>query len=156
MKALLIDIKASGIVSLDTIDFHLFENIKDFSDIELRLHKAFKSIKDYKYHIFEDDDFVPAIFRVQDGFFNQMQEFYFERVTFRELPIDDKAKEALIKKLITDKRATQKKQLITDNIENLFYATVDETKEAEIVSLVEKLEELKGEINYEDYLDELV
>jgi len=156
MKALLIDKNASGIVNLQNIEYLQIKDIKDFKDIELQVHTLGKFIKDFKYHVFEDDDFVPLIFRVVDGFYNQMQEFSLERVTYKELPLAKTEKKAFIENVIKNKREAKKKELILGNLEALYYAQVDEAKQESVLEITAELDELNKEIIYTDYLDELV
>jgi len=156
MKALLIDKNASGIVNLQNIEYLQLKDIKDFKDIELQVHTLGKFIKDFKYHVFEDDDFVPLIFRVVDGFYNQMQEFSLERVTYKELPLAKTEKKAFIENVIKNKREAKKKELILGNLEALYYAQVDEAKQESVLEITAELDELNKEIIYTDYLDELV
>jgi len=156
MKALLIDVKATGIVNLENIDFIKFDNVGEFKEIERKLHKSGKITRDYKYHVFENDEFIPAIFRVIDGFYNQMQEFNFERITYKELPVDEKVKEQLITKVVGERREQEKQKMVKKGLETLLYAQVDSTKEQDVISIVENLEKFDSPIVYTDYLNELV
>lgn len=156
MKALIIEKNANGIVNTGEIDSFELSDIKDFRDVEDKIHKLGKYIKDYKYHIFKDDEFIPGIFRVIDGFYNQMQEFNFERITFRELPVTDEKRKEIIEKIEGEKKSSAKQKLLLEKLELLYYVQVDETKQAEILEVTTKLEELNEKIDYTEYLNELV
>jgi len=156
MKALLIDVNATGIVDLTNVAFLQLDNVANFKDINLKVSTQGKRIKDFKYHIFNDDEFIPAVFRVVEGFYNQMQEFNFERVSFKELPITEQEKKKIIEKRYSESLVAEKQKLLLDNLELLYAVQVDETKQSAVLDVTEKLEKLNTPIVYTEHLNDLV
>ena len=146
MKILMVDIKESGIVDLQKTKHIILEGITKFNQVfDSLIQRGERSI-DYRYCALEDNAFIPFYMKIHDGLFNQMQEFSFGRVTFKELAIPEEEKESLINQIITRNNSLKIKDIVSKGTEALLLSQVDPSATEEVKILAEELKVIKQEV----------
>ena len=157
MKVLLIPKDEQGIIDYRYVEHYLYKDITNIQQVLSNFFITGQSQYNFKYCTFKDDEFMPFIFRIKDTLINQIQEFDYERVTYRELNIAEEKKEELITQLVKQSNLTKERELKDRGLLLLLESYVDKSKEDDILDVVSELENLHTDkIDYKKYLDNIV
>lgn len=157
MRALIIKKNANGIINLKDYEHFVLGEITDFGQITNELIKNGKSHFDFKCCILKNEDYIPFIMNIEDTIINQMQNFSFTRVKFKELSISDDEKELEIKKIILKNHLSDIEILEHKAIKLIVrkeFGNNVKNELSEIGSKINKLEKEMDNIDYKKYLEE--
>lgn len=145
-KVLIIPKDLSGIIDVRKNDYLTLDNVSFLEDITQQMMQNGKSISNYKFCQFEMDESIPIAFKVVDKISGSaLTEFSIERITFKDIDLEDS------EKLIEDKYLqpikTERQALLQNVLELIVLEKIGtEVKQSEYDALKENFDKVEKKI----------
>lgn len=145
-KVLIIPKNLSGIIDVRKTDYLTLDNVSFLEDITQQMMQNAKSIADYKFCQFEMDETIPIAFKVVDKISgNALSEFSIDRITFKDIDLDDSDK--LIEDKYLQPIKAERQVLLQSVLELVVLEKIgQEVKQSEYDSLKESFDKIEKKI----------
>jgi len=178
-KILVVPVDSQGIVDVRETDFLIIDNVSYLEDIYSTMVSKGKSLNKYKFCQFESNGFIPFFINVKDKLSMNnnsntqkqrvesmvsrnysMLEFEIERVTFKQIDVEEKVKEQMLKERYISPGENKIKDIIYKTSFLMANEKLGDTvNEDDFINLKLEKDKLDEEINkfdYKKYLNETV